>query len=83
MELNLAIQAAADAVGGQAALARRLGVSPGLVNQWVKGRRQVAVRHCVAIERMSGVNRRLLRPEDWQDYWPVARRKATDASPAR
>ncbi|UEC03942.1 transcriptional regulator [Burkholderia vietnamiensis] len=56
----------------QAAFAKQMGVSQGLVYQWLTGRRPVAVDRCVAIERSTGgaVGRRDLRPDDWQDIWP-------------
>nr|WP_150587114.1 helix-turn-helix domain-containing protein [Pandoraea communis] len=37
----------------QSALARMLGVSPGLIYQWLSGLRPVAPEHCPAIERIS------------------------------
>lgn len=66
------IQAACDAAGGQAALAKAIHMSPVVVNQWVRGMRPVPVRHCWAIERATSgaVTRRDLRPDDWQDIWP-------------
>lgn len=66
------IQAACKVIGGQAALARALGVSPAVVNQWVSGVRPVPIERCVAIERATAgaVTRRDLRPDDWRDIWP-------------
>lgn len=49
--------------GRQADLARKLGVSPQAVNQWVKGRRPVPVRLALAIERETGISRHDLRPD--------------------
>ncbi|WP_089341034.1 transcriptional regulator [Burkholderia singularis] len=56
----------------QADFAKALGVSQGLVCQWIKKRRPVAADRCVSIERVTGgaVGRRDLRPDDWQDIWP-------------
>ncbi|KHJ60183.1 transcriptional regulator [Burkholderia glumae] len=56
----------------QADFAKALGVSQGLVCQWIKKRRPVAADRCVAIERATdgAVTRRDLRPDDWQDIWP-------------
>lgn len=48
-----AIRAAAEKVGGQAALARILDVKPPTVNQWVKGERRVPAEQCPAIERAT------------------------------
>lgn len=66
------IQVACKSVGGQASLARAIGVSPAVVNQWVSGVRPVPVERCVAIERAthSAVTRRDLRPDDWHLIWP-------------
>lgn len=49
--------------GGQAALARQLGVSPQAVNQWVAGTRPVPPKHALKIEGLTGVSRHLLRPD--------------------
>jgi len=49
--------------GGQAALARRLAVSPQAVNQWVNGHRPVPPKHAIAIEAATGVTRHELRPD--------------------
>lgn len=56
----------------QASFAVRLGVSQGLIYQWLTGRRPVAVDKCVAIERATDgeVGRRDLRPLDWHLIWP-------------
>lgn len=50
---------------GQTELARRLGVSQGMVWQWVSGRRPVAAHRCAAIEAATGgaVRKELLRPD--------------------
>lgn len=56
----------------QADFAKVLGVSQGLVCQWIKKRRPVAADRCVAIERATfgAVTRRDLRPDDWHLIWP-------------
>lgn len=56
----------------QASFAVRLGVSQGLIYQWLTGRRPIAVDKCVAIERITGgeVSRKDLRPNDWREIWP-------------
>ncbi|MDR9108984.1 transcriptional regulator [Burkholderia multivorans] len=56
----------------QADFAKALGVSQGLVCQWIKKRRPVAADRCVSIERVTGgaVGRRDLRPDDWHLIWP-------------
>ena len=55
----------------QSAFADLLGVSQGLVYQWLTGRRPIAADRCVAIERVThgSVTRRDLR-DDWQSIWP-------------
>jgi len=56
----------------QAAFAASLGVSSGLVYQWLKGIRPVAAEQCVAIEQATKgqVTRKDLRPTDWHLIWP-------------
>ncbi|KVT91898.1 hypothetical protein WK59_03950 [Burkholderia ubonensis] len=56
----------------QAAFAAQLGVSQGLVYQWLTGRRPIAADRCVVIERATqgAVSRRDLRPDDWHLIWP-------------
>jgi DNA-binding transcriptional regulator YdaS (Cro superfamily) len=63
-----ALRAACDLIGGQAALARYLGVKPPTVNQWVKSERPVPAERCPAIERATSgaVRCEDLRPDvDW------------------
>ena len=54
-----------DFSGGQAALARELGISPQAVSQWVRGRRPVPPRLAIRIESATGgaVSRHDLRPD--------------------
>lgn len=52
----------------QVALANRLGVTPGLVSQWLAGIRPIAATQAIAIERETGgaVKVEELRPDiDW------------------
>lgn len=59
---------ACEIVGGQAELARRLGIKPPTVNQWIKGGRPVPADRCPAIERATdrAVTCEELRPDvDW------------------
>lgn len=51
----------------QTALARRLGVSPGLVSQWVTGRTSVTAERAIEIERATdgAVRKEDLRPDIW------------------
>ncbi|MDH4425088.1 MAG: YdaS family helix-turn-helix protein [Acidovorax sp.] len=64
------IDRAAALLGGRAAMAQRLGVTPAALGNWkVRG---VPIEHCPAIERLTdrAVNRPALRPDDWQQIWP-------------
>lgn len=44
---------ACTVLGGQAELARLLGVTPGAINQWCNGRREVPAERCPSIERLT------------------------------
>ncbi len=67
-----AVLRASKFLGGNAALARAIGVKPPTVQQWVNGERPVPPNRCVAIERLTSgtVTRKHLRPDDWSEYWP-------------
>ncbi|CAI06121.1 hypothetical protein ebB253 [Aromatoleum aromaticum EbN1] len=59
---------ACESVGGQATLARALGVTPAAVSQWVTGVRPIPAERCPAIERATAgaVRCEELRPDvDW------------------
>lgn len=63
-----AIRNAVDILGSQANLARVLSVTPAMVNQWLRGSRQVAAERCPAIEKATAgaVRCEDLRPDvDW------------------
>ena len=63
-----AIKKACNYVGGQSEMAKRLGISPPTVNQWINGPRKIPARRCPEIEKVtSGVVRcEELRPDvDW------------------
>lgn len=54
--MSNATQALAEAcaiVGSQSALAAGVGVSPSMVNQWLKGERPIPADKCAAIERVT------------------------------
>jgi DNA-binding transcriptional regulator YdaS (Cro superfamily) len=54
------LELAVEAVGGQAkTLAERLGVSPQAISQW----KQIPSDRVIAVERITGVHRRFLRPD--------------------
>ena len=57
--LELAIRTAGD----QYALAQRLGITQSAVSHW----KEVPSRHIIAIEKATGVSRRLLRPDLYDD----------------
>lgn len=56
----------------QSDLAKAIGVTPGVVYQWLNGLRPVPPERCVAIEKATSglVTRRDLRPDDWHLIWP-------------
>ena len=58
-----AIGKAVDVAGGQAALARMLGVSRSTVNSWVKRRNRVTAETAKKIEVITGIKREDLRPD--------------------
>ena len=58
-----AISKAVDVAGGQAALARMLGVSRSTVNSWVKKRNRVTAETAKKIEVITGIKREDLRPD--------------------
>lgn len=60
--------------GGPVALAKNLGEKPATVCNWKQ--RGFPADRCKAIEALTGVSVRRLRPDDWRDYWPEQPRKA-------
>ncbi|WP_374257656.1 transcriptional regulator [Aquabacterium sp.] len=72
MNANQAVERACKALDTQAELARRLGVTPPMVQQWKTGLRPVPAQYCPAIERVTKgkVTRKDLRPDDWHLIWP-------------
>lgn len=66
------VKTACDLAGGQASLARLLGVSVPTVNQWIHGVRPVPPKWASAMELLfpNHVNRRRFRPDDWHLIWP-------------
>lgn len=63
---------ACEILGSQAELARRAGVQPAFVSQWLSGNRPVPASKCAAIESAThgAVTRKDLRPDDWAQIWP-------------
>jgi len=56
--------------GGAAVIARALDESIQTVINWRD--RGFPPRKCKAIEALTGVSVKRLRPNDWADYWPEA-----------
>lgn len=56
----------------QSTFAEMVGVSIGMVSQWISGHRPVSPIQCVAIEKATNglVTRKDLRPDDWYLIWP-------------
>jgi DNA-binding transcriptional regulator YdaS (Cro superfamily) len=71
-----AIHSACDLVGGQAALARLLGVKPPSVNQWVKDGK-IPIERCPAIEKATAG---VVRCEDLRPDFDWAYLRATDCN---
>lgn len=69
-DTGLALQRAAAIAGGQAALARLVGVRPQTYQQWANGQRPVPPRRAYRIEVATGCDRRWFRLDDWQEHWP-------------
>lgn len=57
--MSEALERAKQAVGGQAALAYRLGIKPQAISQWD----QVPPLRVLDVERVTGVSRHDLRPD--------------------
>ena len=64
------IKDACKNIGSQSNLAKLLGLSPVVINQWLKGIRPVPAVYCSEIEKKTGVLRKDLRPKDWKKLWP-------------
>lgn len=64
------IRCAAEACGGLSELARLMGVSLQVLNNWRS--RGVPVERCAALEQVScgRVRRWDMRPADWHRIWP-------------
>lgn len=62
---NEAIKQAAEILGSQAELSRRLRIQAPTINQWISGIRPVPLLRCVEIEALTGrqVTRQQIRPD--------------------
>lgn len=78
------IQKACEIVGSQANMARILGVSPSVVNQWVKEIRPVPAEYCMPIVTATKnvVTCFDLLPNDWQKFWPELAQAQTNKAQA-
>lgn len=58
------------AAGGQAAVARKLGIARQRITNWK--RRGFPVGMCKELEEATNgrVHRKLTRPKDWRKHWP-------------
>jgi len=54
---------AVQLLDGQAATANKLGVSAGLVWQWLNNKRPLPAEHCPRLEALTGIRCELLRPD--------------------
>ena len=54
--------------GSLSELATALGESPQTVSNW--RHRSFPAHRCKAIEALTGISVRRLRPDDWRMYWP-------------
>lgn len=57
-----------ELAGGVNALAEHLDQTATTVSNWRK--REVPPIHCRAIEALTGISVKELRPDDWHKYWP-------------
>lgn len=67
---NTPFKQACDKAGGQAVLAKILGVHASYVNQMANGRRPVPPKYCVKIEKQLGISRKIMLPDEWAEIWP-------------
>ncbi len=51
----------------QRELARRLGISDASVSLWVNGKRNISQANAIAIEAVTGIPRKKLRPDLFED----------------
>lgn len=76
------VERACEILGSQAALADLLGVSPAVINQWIKGVRPVAPKHGPKIETATGVRCEGLCPEvDWESIRSTTSQSVPEPAP--
>jgi DNA-binding transcriptional regulator YdaS (Cro superfamily) len=71
-----ALQKAINLVGGQVALAAKLGIRQNAVSNWIHKTKRIPAERVLAIEAITGVSRHDLRP----DLYPRERRSVARAS---
>lgn len=64
-----ALDEATAKAGGVTALANAINQNQSTVSMWRK-RGSVPTQQCTAIERVTGISRCRLRPDDWHLIWP-------------
>jgi DNA-binding transcriptional regulator YdaS (Cro superfamily) len=74
MTTSSPIAIAITACGGQTATAMELGVTQGLIWQWLHGRRKIAAHHCLKLASLTGgaVTVHDLRPDVFGESPSVA-----------
>ncbi|MEA1083237.1 YdaS family helix-turn-helix protein [Sphingomonas sp. CD22] len=73
---KVAVQRAVDAAGGQAGLARAVGVSQPSVWHWLRKSHRVPAEYVIPVEAATGVSRHELRP----DIYPVEAEPTSQAA---
>ena len=61
--MNAGLKWAIEIAGSQVKLAKLLGITHQAINKW----QTVPVHHLIAIERVTGVHRSLLRPDLYEE----------------
>lgn len=65
-----ALDRAIERAGGVGKLATSIGAGQSQVSNWRKRGTVLDAIYCTRIERLYGVSRQELRPQDWADVWP-------------
>ncbi|ULJ59759.1 transcriptional regulator [Wielerella bovis] len=61
------VQKMIEHFGSQAKAAKDLAVTRQTVNSWVKGRNRIPAEKVILIEEKTGISRRELRPDLWNE----------------
>lgn len=71
MSTNIeALQRAVAVKGSAASLALAAQMTPQFMHQVLKGERPLPRKKAILIERETGVGRKEIFPDDWQEHWP-------------